>query len=199
MMVFQGFFYVTVATVSKACPILSNEFAKYEDVHFCFLLLWLCPSQLVYDFIHYFVHVNFFCPCLRKVMIYCWFLLNKTEIYHFDKLHWFLQFRLNKFFKNYCFKAIFCIKTTVNMGQNLEGLIYPLLPESLCSLPVKRQVKVWQRLKLSPHVASDFHSTDITFNDSVAVISIRLGGIKESQENQGKRWVGQNGAAYGAG
>lgn len=62
MMGFQGFFYVTVATVSKACPIVSNEFAKYEDMHFCFLIQWLCPSQLFYDFnfIHYFMHVNFF-------------------------------------------------------------------------------------------------------------------------------------------
>lgn len=117
--------------MSKVCPILSNEFAKYEDMHFCFLMLWFCPSQLlVYDFIHYFVHVNFFYPSLRKEMIYCWFLLNKTENYHFDKLHWFLQFRLNKFFKELLlFKAIFCIKTTANMGPNLEGLIPPLLPE----------------------------------------------------------------------
>lgn len=51
---------------------------------------------------------------------------------------------------------------------------------------MKRQLKVWQHLKLSPHVASDFHCTDITFNDSVAAISISLGGIKESQENQGR-------------
>lgn len=39
-----------------------------------------------------------------------------------------------------------------------------------------RQLKVWQHLKLSPHVANDSPSTDITFNASAAVISIRRTG-----------------------
>lgn len=56
-----------------------------------------------------------------------------------------------------------------------------------------RQLKVWQHLKLSPHVANDFPSTDITFNASAAVISIRrTGWDKRSQKNKREKrgWVG---------
>lgn len=60
-----------------------------------------------------------------------------------------------------------------------------------------RQLKVWQHLKLSPHVANDFPSTDITFNASAAVISIRrTGWDKSSQKNKREKrgWVGVGGA-----
>lgn len=55
-----------------------------------------------------------------------------------------------------------------------------------------RQLKVWQHLKLSPHVANDSPSTDITFNASAAVISIRrTGWDKENPEEREKGGAGR--------
>lgn len=128
---FQGFFFfVTVATVKRVCSILTNEFAEYEDRHFCLLILWLCPLQLVHHFVHYFVCVHFLYPWSRKEIILLLIFIEWNRNLPFYQIALVSTISSEQIFKKYCWKAFFCMKNAVNASQNLEGVILPLLLEN---------------------------------------------------------------------
>lgn len=85
-------------------------------------------------------------------------------------------------------RQLFCLMNTSAEPSAAERLwplccffSFPSFPGTLENYALSlwtdyRQLKVWQHLKLSPRVANDFPATDITFNASAAVISIRRAG-----------------------